>query len=107
LQTALENPKSLEELQRAANEPAPGYQIHHIVEQQAAAADGDSQEMINSPDNLVRIPTMKHREITGWYMTSNRRFGDLSPREYLRGKSWDEKRRVGLDALVDFGVLKR
>ncbi len=106
LRTALDNPKSLEELQRAINEPAPGYQIHHIVEQQAAADDGYSQEKINSPDNLVRIPTMKHREITGWYMTPSDLFNGLSPREYLRGKSWDTRRKVGIDALIDAGVLK-
>ena len=48
---------------------------------------------------------MKHREITGWFMTPNKSFGKLSPREYLRGKSWEERRKVGLDALIDAGVL--
>lgn len=38
-------------------------------------------------------------------MIGNDNFGGLSPREYLRGKSWEEKRRVGLDALMRFGVL--
>ena len=106
IRTALDNPKSLDELQRAVNERAPGYQIHHIVEQQAAADDGFSQEKINSPDNLVRIPTMKHREITGWYMTPTDSFNGLSPREYLRGKSWEVRRKVGIDALIDAGVVK-
>jgi len=39
-------------------------------------------------------------------MKSTDKFGGLSPREYLRGKSWTERRRVGLDALTEFGVLK-
>jgi hypothetical protein len=65
-----------------------------------------SCELINGPDNLVRIPTLKHWEITGWYMTKNENFGGLSPREYLRDKDWAERRRVGLFALIDKGVLE-
>jgi len=101
----LDGPKSLEELQRDGGKRETGYEVHHIVEQ-TAARDGHSREDIDGPDNLVRIPTLKHWEITGWYMTPNEDFGYLSPREYLRGKSWEEKRRVGLDALIDSGVLK-
>jgi hypothetical protein len=32
--------------------------------------------------------------------------GGVTPREYLKGKDWDEKTRVGLDALRIHGVLK-
>ena len=32
--------------------------------------------------------------------------GGLSPRDCLKGKSWDEKLRVGKIALIEFGVLK-
>lgn len=39
-------------------------------------------------------------------MTPNERYDYLSPREYLKGKSWDEKRNVVIQALIDFGVLK-
>ncbi|HEV7911754.1 MAG TPA: hypothetical protein VGP28_11885 [Methylocella sp.] len=53
-----------------------------------------------------RIPRLKHWEITGWYMRGNKRFGGLSPREYLRGKDWDERRQVGLEALIEAGVLE-
>jgi hypothetical protein len=54
----------------------------------------------------VRISTLKHWQITGWFMTPNEDYGGLSPRAYLRGKSWEERRRGGLRALVDHGVLK-
>ena len=54
----------------------------------------------------VRIPRLKHEDITAWFMTLNDDFGGLSPRQYLRGKSWDERRRVGLHALRLYGVLK-
>ena len=61
--------------------------------------------MIDGPDNLVRIPTLKHWQINGWYSTPNKDFGGLPPRDYLRGKSWDERERVGEMALVLYGVL--
>jgi hypothetical protein len=36
----------------------------------------------------------------------NDAYGGVSPREYLRGKDWEERRKVGLDALIDAGVLE-
>jgi hypothetical protein len=98
-------PKTLEDLWRAVSHPKPGYDIHHIVESGAAAQDGFPRSMINSRENLVRIPRFKHWEITAWYMTKNRAFGELPPREYLRGKDWNERGRIGLDALIQHGVL--
>jgi len=63
--------------------------------------------MINALENLVRIPRFKHWEITGWYMTRNENYGGSAPRDHLRGKNWDERWRIGLDALIRHGVLKR
>lgn len=106
--------KTLPELQQAVSKTsARGYNDHHIVEQGPARKAGDSEEMIEGPDNKVRIPTLKHWEITGWYQRPNPRFKDpetgevLSPRKYLEGKDWEERRRVGLEALIEFGVLKK
>ncbi len=100
-------PKTLEELQQGALEGRKsGYNIHHIVEQTSAEKDGDfSRDQIDAPENLVRIPTLKHWEITGWFAKPNRNFGGQSPREWLRDKDWDVRRQLGLDALRDFGVL--
>lgn len=103
---SLDPPKTLEELQRAVGTPKAGYEIHHIVEQTPAEQDGYRRPQINGPENLVRIPTLKHREITGWYQTKNDQFDGLSPREYLRGKMWEERTNVGLHALTKYGVLK-
>jgi hypothetical protein len=99
-------PKTLEELQHDANFPEKGYDIHHTGEKAQAAADGVPVSVWNAPENRVRVPTLKHWEITGWYMTKNKDFGGVSPRDYLRGKSWDEKVRVGRDALIRYKVLK-
>jgi hypothetical protein len=49
-------PKSLEELQRAAKDARPGYDVRHIVERHTAARDGSEDHLINAPENLVRIP---------------------------------------------------
>jgi hypothetical protein len=106
VQAYLDEPKSLEELQQAVTTPARGYDKHHIVEQTPAEKYGFSRSLIDSPDNLVRIPTLKHWEITGWYMTKNKDYGGLTPREYLQDKDWDERTRVGRNALIDHGVLK-
>lgn len=105
-----DSPKALEELQQAVSEPRFGYNIHHVVEQTPArTGEGEfkfPESTINSPDNLVRIPTLKHWEITSWYATPNPEFGDLSPRDYLRDKDWSERVRVGHRALIDAEVLK-
>jgi hypothetical protein len=101
----LDAPKTLAELQQDLSARL-GYNIHHIVEWKSADDDGFPQRMYDAPDNLVRIPTLTHWLITGWYMTKNKDFGDISPRDYLRGKSWDERVLVGKYALVLFGVLE-
>jgi hypothetical protein len=106
IEAYLDPPKTLEELQQALATPKKGYDLHHIVEQTSAEQDRLPDSMINGPGNLVRIPRFKHWEITGWYMTKNRAFQNLSPRDHLRGKDWEERTRVGLDALVQHGVLK-
>ncbi|MGE0564707.1 MAG: hypothetical protein AB7O50_09355 [Pseudolabrys sp.] len=106
----LDEPKTLAELKEAASIQKtarnPGYEIHHVVEQEEARKAGFPKSLIETSDNKVRIPKLKHWEITGWYMTKNENFGGLSPREYLRDKDWAERRRVGLLALVEKGVLK-
>ncbi len=101
----LDGPKTFEELDN--NRPGPGYHDHHIAEQTSAARDGFPRSLIDSPNNRVIIPSMKHREITAWYQTPNEKYDGLSPREFLRGKSWDERRSLGVQKLIDFGVLKR
>jgi len=99
-------PKALEELQANAKVTRPGYDVHHIVEQTSAEIDGYPKRKIDDPENLASVPRMKHWEINAWYQRTNPDYGDMSPRDYLRGKDWDERRRVGLEALTRYGVLK-
>jgi hypothetical protein len=100
-------PKFLDELQRWASTPATGYDKHHIVEQTQAGREGFSRDVIEHPDNLVRVPRLKHQDINGWYQRPNADFEGQTPRDYLSGRSWEVRRSVGLEALKRFEVLKR
>ena len=106
IRTFADPPKSLEQLQRDVSSPAPGYDVHHIVEQTSASRDGFPSSRVNAPENLVRIPRLKHWMITGWYQIPNEDYGSMPPRQYLRGKDWEERVRVGHEALMEAGVLK-
>jgi hypothetical protein len=101
----LDPPKTLQELQDAAASPKLGYEIHHIVELKPGFDTGFSVDQLNSPENLVEIPEIKHQQISDCYQTRNDEFGGLSPRDYLRGRSWDENWEVGIKALRKFKVL--
>jgi hypothetical protein len=94
----------LEDLQQAASDPQTGYQIHHVVER--ASVKEDEASLIDAPDNLVRIPTLKHWQINGWYSRPTPDYGGLSPRDYLRNRSWEERQQLGRYALIKFKVLK-
>jgi hypothetical protein len=105
VQAYFDPPQSLEALQDAAQDPQPGYDVHHVVEG-GTAADANDAAQINSPDNEVAIPTLKHWELNAWYATQNEDYDGLSPLEYLKGKSWEERWDVGLVGLRYIGVLE-
>lgn len=106
VRASFDPPRSLQELQEAVSSPEKGYDIHHIVERATRNPDGSEDAMINAPDNLVRIPRWKHWELNRWYETRSEDYGGLSPRQYLKGRGWDERRQVGLDGLRDVGILQ-
>ncbi len=99
-------PKTLDELRAEVGNGKPGYEDHHIVEQTGARKSGFSEEQIESRYNKARIPIMKHWEINRWFSRPNPEYNNLRPRDYLRGKSWDEHMKIGLRAMREFGVLK-
>lgn len=86
-----------------------GTELHHIVEQTPAKNEGFSKELIEGVDNLVRIPYFKHREISDWYSKVNNEspYNGVTPRDFLRSKTWSEKRALGIQKLKDYGVLKK
>ena len=101
-----DEPRTLEELPDAARKREKGYDVHHIVEQATAAPDGSEDAFVNGPENLVSIPTVRHWRLNQWYQTGNEDYDSLTPRQYLKGKSLEERYRAGLKGLRDIGVLK-
>ncbi len=102
----LDHPKTWERLQLNAGS---GYDRHHVVEQWSEK-DGVPRSLIDSRDNVVPIPRLKHWQINSWLGKPNeesldREGHEMSPRQYLRGKSWEERYRFGRGVLVRFGVL--
>lgn len=111
IRSSFDPPRSLAELQAAVADPAPGYEIHHIVEKRPAWKDGIGREITEAPRNLVRIPVFQHELISIWYSTKSIEYPDAfgnpqSPREFLRGKSFEERYAFGIKTLQRFGVLK-
>ena len=100
-------PRTLEEL-RQNNKP--GYDDHHVVEQWSKN-DGMPPDNVEAAENIVTVPTLKHWEINGWLSKKNAEFKDiagneLTPRQYVRGKTWEDRYQFGLDVLKRFKVLK-
>lgn len=99
-------PRDLDELiERAQHGPVRGYNRHHIVEKGKQNNDL-SQEGLQSPENIALVPTYKHWKITNYYQLPQEETGWIPPREYLRGKSFEERYQFGLRVLRKFEVLK-
>lgn len=111
-----DGPKPLDDLIAAEKNDDPprrfGYETHHIVEVHRDADDplansnNFTSKELEGDANKVRIPYYRHRAISDFYATENNKFGGLTPRKYLRGKSWDEQYQFGLEIMREFGVLK-
>src|SRR5260370_4019228 len=83
----------------------------HIVETKynSGREDGNSRcfaDRLEARENRVLIPTWKHVEISSWYSTRNDAYGGLTPRAYLRGRSWEQQDEVGLRTLRLYGGLE-
>lgn len=67
IKSANDPPRTLEELQARARLPSePGYEDHHIVGQFAQNRLQFGSVRIDSPENTVRIPVVKHLDINGY-----------------------------------------
>jgi len=89
----------------------PGRDWHHIVEKDAGFPRnglGNKKNPLHSTENMVQIPRAKHWEITQYYSKPNREppFLGLSPREWLRGQTWEAQYEFGIATLKKFKVLK-
>jgi hypothetical protein len=104
IKSANDPAKTLEELQ----EPIGRYHDHHIAKEAAARDAGDPESLIQGRDNRVRIPVLKHIEITRYYSTKVEQEDGtrISPRDRLKGTDFETRREFGLGILRKYGVLK-
>ncbi|HVC44849.1 MAG TPA: hypothetical protein VND20_08525 [Candidatus Binataceae bacterium] len=83
----------------------PAYENHHIVE--VTPNTGKIPDsLLQSRQNQVIIPYYIHRDVSDFYSTPNREYGGMTPRDYLRGKSFEEQYQFGLMVMRKLGVLK-
>lgn len=107
IRTANDPPSPLGQLQRRAEGPSePGYHDHHIVNQHQYNRNRFGDARVDQPGNVVRIPQLKHIELSKWYATRNPEYGGRSPQEVLRDLSWERQTEIGLERLRYFKVLE-
>jgi DNA-binding Lrp family transcriptional regulator len=83
----------------------PGYERHHIVER-GPNSEKSTDEQLEDEKNVVTIPYYRHRDISDYYSTKNSNLGGRTPRDFLRGKTFEEQYKFGVEQLRKFGVIK-
>ena len=85
---------------RAALGPQSGTQLHHVVEQCQANSNrsGFPNSLINSTDNLVRLPEDIYNQISRFYSSSIYPGGGTF-RDSLNGLSFEEQFNTGMDVM--------
>jgi hypothetical protein len=107
IRSANDPPSSLSKLQSRAQGPGePGYENHHIVNQHLYNRNKFGDARIEAPANVVRIPKLKHIELSRWYAKANPQYGGRSPQQALRDMSWEEQTSIGIERLRYFKVLE-
>jgi hypothetical protein len=104
-----DEPMTIDELIDRTNSESPpkwpAYERHHIVEQ--TPNEGKiPEEKLQGRDNIVSIPYYIHRDISDWYSTPNKDYGGKTPRDFIKGKSFDEQYQFGLEAMRRLGAIK-
>jgi hypothetical protein len=111
---SLDPPKTLVELQTPPTQNILGYEVHHIVEQNPdnllkspveVSVEKFGRDLIDSPNNLIWIPRLKHELITGYYNSKVWVHGSLR-RQIVNAGDFATQREAGLAALRRFGVLQ-
>jgi hypothetical protein len=82
-----------------------GYQYHHIVEQGGANPQFSAPEL-QSTDNVIRLPTILHEAINSRYYNEAKDAPDLTIRQWLSTKSFDEQYEEGIQIMRDLGILQ-
>jgi hypothetical protein len=55
--------------------------------------------MFHNTNNIILLERSTHHKITELYRQPNEAYGDLRPREWLRGQSWEAQHDFGLEVV--------
>ncbi|MCR5105749.1 MAG: hypothetical protein K6B68_15045 [Eubacterium sp.] len=91
--------KSFRQLKKYLGDPGKGKEWHHIVEQCQAKAkrSGFDISEINKVSNVKATPKDVHKEISRYYSSKQDFTGNLTFRDWLNGKSYDEQYKYGIE----------
>jgi hypothetical protein len=81
-----------------------GYQYHHIVEQGGANADNIPADLLNSTENIIRLPTLVHELINTMYSREATQEPGSTLRQWVQKKPYDEQLAFGVQILRDLGI---
>jgi A nuclease family of the HNH/ENDO VII superfamily with conserved AHH len=111
LKTALQPPKTLEELQQRPTDDLLGYEKHHIVNQNPdnltkTIFEKFGSDRINDPSNIVWIPRLLHECVNAKYSNSSDGPGSALVREVINEMDFGKQRQEGLRILRECEALK-
>jgi hypothetical protein len=97
--------KSFRAFKRAMGSAGEGKNWHHVVEQHAGNVKRFGAEALHNTENVIKVETAVHTEISAFYSSSQPELGGMVVREWLRTQSYEQQRAYGLEILRRFGVI--
>jgi len=98
--------EALEDLLREFGSAGAGNEYHHIVEQGGDNETNISPEMLNSTDNIVKLPRLLHEVVSGEYSKISEQDPTKTVREWLQTQPFDVQREEGIKILQRLGIVK-
>lgn len=101
-----EGKSSFRAIKKVIGDAGKGFEWHHLVEQSQIHRSGFASQAIQNPNNLVRIPSSVHRQISGYYSsipTSGFTNG-MKIRDWLSGQSFEAQYKFGVDVTKRYGL---
>jgi hypothetical protein len=95
-----------DELEKRFGRAPTGYDYHHIVEQGGTNAKDFAPDVLNSTENIVKIPKYLHEEINVVYGSPAKEAPTMSLRQWLRGQPYDVQRYWGIKVMRGLRIIK-
>ena len=95
--------KTFKTLKKHLGSPGEGNEWHHIVEQCQVNKSGFAKELINNPENMIKLTVEEHRKVSAFYSSLYKDTG-MTFRNFLAGKDIITQYKEGLRVLKMLGV---